>query len=154
MPTKKAVVKQVQGITLAGKADTNHWVMMDGRDAEGGEGAASTPKELLLLALGGCTSMDVIPILRKKRVRVDAFEVRLTGNACEEHPQVFTDIHIEYVLTGNAIPASDVEQAIELSTTKYCSVSAMLRGSVNITHSYVILPSSPAAAGSTSPAGT
>jgi putative redox protein len=84
--------------------------------------------------------MDVIPILRKKRVHLDAFEVRLSGNAREEHPQVFTDIHIEYVLTGDAIPESDVRQAIELSTTKYCSVSAMLRGSVNITHSYVIQP--------------
>ena len=154
MSIKRGVVRRVQGITLAGKADTNHWVMMDGRDEAGEDGAASTPKELLLLALGGCTSMDVLPILRKKRVRVDAFEVRLTGNAREEHPQVFTDIHIEYVLTGDAIPAADVEHAIELSTTKYCSVTAMLRGTVNITHSYVILPSSPAAADSTPPAGS
>jgi len=154
MSTKKAVVKQVRGITLAGKADTNHWVMMDGKDEAGKEGAASSPKELLLLALGGCTSMDVIPILTKKRVLLDAFEVRLTGNAREDHPQVFTDIHIEYVLTGDAIPESDVERAIELSTTKYCSVSAMLRGSVKITHSYVILPSTHAAADSAPPAGS
>lgn len=138
MSTKKAVVKQVQGITLAAKADSNHWVMMDGRDPSGIEGAASTPKELLLMALGGCTSMDVIPILRKKRVNLDGFEVRLTGNACEEHPQVFTDIKIEYVFYGKGIQDADVQRAIELSTTKYCSVSAMLRDSVKITHSYTI----------------
>jgi len=140
MSIKKAVVKQLRGITLAAKADTNHWVMMDGRDPSGGEGAASTPKELLLMALGGCTSMDVIPILKKMRVKVDAFEVHLTGNAREEHPQVFTDIHIEYILYGDAIPEADVERAIELSTTKYCSVSAMLRDSVKITHSCTIHP--------------
>ena len=139
MPVKKAFVKQLQGITLAAKADTNHWVMMDGRDPSGGgEGAASTPKELLLMALGGCTSMDVIPILKKKRVHLDGFELRLTGSTCEERPQVFTDIHLEYVFYGDAIQGAEVERAIELSTTKYCSISAMLRESVNITHSYLI----------------
>lgn len=142
MPIKSAIVKQLQGITLAAKADTNHWVMMDGRDASGSEGAASTPKELLLMALGGCTSMDVIPILKKKRVHTDGFEVKLTGNAREDHPQVFTDIHIEYILYGDGIREADVERAIELSTTKYCSVSAMLCSSVKLSHSYVIHPSS------------
>ena len=142
MPTKNAVVKQLRGITLAAKADSNHWVMMDGRDSSGGEGAASTPKELLLMALCGCTSMDVIPILKKMRVQFDAFEAHLTGNAREEHPQAFTDIHIEYIFHGDAIPEADVQRAIELSTTKYCSVSAMLRDSVKITHSYTIHPTS------------
>ena len=148
MSTKKVFIKQVQGITLAAKADSNHWVMMDGRDASGVEGAASTPKELLLMALGGCTSMDVIPILRKKRVPLDGFEVRLTGNTCEEHPQVFTDIKIEYVFYGEGIQDADVQRAIELSTTKYCSVSAMLRDNVKITHSYTIcrVPKLPASA--------
>ena len=100
--------------------------------------AGSTPKELLLIALGGCTASDVVPILKKKRVPVEKLEVRLTGNVREEHPQVFTDIHIEYVLYGNEIGPKDVERAIELSTTKYCAVSAMLQASVNITHSYRI----------------
>jgi len=142
MSIKKAVVKQLRGITLAGKADSNHWVMMDGRDQHGGEGAASTPKELLLVALGGCTSMDVIPILKKKRVPLEGFEVRLTGNTREDHPQVFTDIHIEYVFYGDGIAEADVERAIELSTTKYCAISAMLRESVTLTHAYTIHPAS------------
>ncbi len=151
MSIKKAVVKQLHGITLAAKADTNHWVMMDGRDSSGGEGAASTPKELLLMALGGCTSMDVIAILKKMRVNLGGFEVRLTGNAREEHPQVFTDIHIEYLFFGDAIPEAEVQRAIELSTTKYCSVSAMLRDSVKITHSYTIQPKSALAIKAESP---
>ena len=140
MSTKVAVVKQLRGISLAGKSDSNHWVMMDGRKETGGEDAAPSPKELLLIALGGCTSMDVLPILKKKRVHIDGFEVRLTASTRDEHPQVFTDIHIEYVFFGDNIPKADVERAIELSTTKYCSISAMLQGSVKLSHAYTIAP--------------
>lgn len=138
MPTKHAIVKQLQGITLAAKADSNHWIIIDGPEMFGGSEAGPRPKELLLMALGGCTASDVIPILKKKRVPLQGFEIRLTGNVREEYPQVFTDIHVEYVFYGEGIDPKDVERAIELSTTKYCSVTAMLRASVNITHSYRI----------------
>jgi len=140
MPTKTAVVKQLQGITFAAKSDSNHWVLMDGPENFLGSNAAPRPKELLLFALGGCTSSDVIPILKKKKVPLQGYEVRLTGNVREEHPQVFTDIHMEYVFYGDGINSADVERAIELSITKYCSVTAMLRDSVKITHSYRIIP--------------
>ena len=90
------------------------------------------------MALGGCTANDVIPILKKKRVPFERCEIRLTANVREEHPQIFTDIHIEYIITGNGIDPIDIERAIELSTTKYCSVSAMLHGNVTITHSHKI----------------
>jgi putative redox protein len=103
------------------------------------------------MALGGCTSMDVIPILKKMRVKLEAFEVHLTGNAREEHPQVFTDIHIDYLFCGDGIQEADVQRAIELSTTKYCSVSAMLRDSVKLTHSYTIRPTSQPTAKAESP---
>lgn len=138
MATKQAIVMQVQGTTLIARADSNHWVTMDGSPTFGGSDAGSSPKELLLMALGGCTAMDVIPILRKKRSPVESIVIRVSGNAREEHPQVFTDIHIEYIIQGDGINREDVERAIELSTTKYCSVSAMLRGNVSITHSYRI----------------
>jgi putative redox protein len=140
MPAKQAIVKQVQGLTLIGKSDTNHWVVMDGPPEFGGHNAGSRPKELLLMALGGCTASDVIPILKKKRVAYDGFEVRLTAEVRNEHPQVFTDIHIKYIFYGENINPADVERAIELSTTKYCAISAMLKKSVNITHSYRINP--------------
>jgi putative redox protein len=135
---RSAVIRQVQGITLVGRADSNHWVTMDGSQKFGGCMSGSSPKELLLIALGGCTSMDVIPILQKKRAPVDGYELRITANVREEHPQVYTDIHLEYVFYGTGINPQDVERAIELSTTKYCSVSAMLKSSVAITHSYII----------------
>ncbi len=141
MAEKKTVVRQVRGITLAAKSDSNHWVMMDGGPAVGGSGAGSNPKELVLMGLGGCTISDVISILNKKRAPVTNVEVRLSAKVAEEHPQVFTDVHLEYVVTGDGVKPEDVERAIELSTTKYCAVSAMLKPSVKITHSYRIVPS-------------
>ena len=142
MKTKTALVKQLRGTTLAAKSDSAHWVMMDGSETFGGSNAGSSPKELLLMALGGCTAMDVIPILKKKRTPVEGFEINVTGTMQEEHPQVFTEIHIEYVVVGEGINPDDVERAIELSTTKYCSVSAMITPKVRITHSYRIEQSS------------
>lgn len=138
MQTKTTFLKQLQGVTLAAKSDSNHWVIMDGSPTFGGSSAGSSPKELLLMALGGCSANDVIPVLKKKKVQLDGYEMNLSGDVREEHPQVFTDIHIEYVFYGENIRAEDVERAIELSTTKYCSISAMLSASVNITHTYRI----------------
>ena len=141
MATKQAIIKQVSGITLVAKSDSNHWVVMDSGEKFGGSLAGSTPKELLMMALGGCTAMDVIPILQKKKSPVDDFEIRISGEVREEHPQVFNNLHVEYILYGNGINPEDVERAIELSTTKYCAVSAMLRPAVKLTHSYRIEPS-------------
>lgn len=138
MTTKRARVRQLDGIAFAGKSDSNHWVMMDGPESFGGSDGGSRPKELLLMALGGCTGSDVVSILRKKRVPFDRLEIELEGNVREEHPQVFTDIHIEYVVYGEDVNRADVDRAIELSATKYCAVSAMLKDSVRLTHSYRI----------------
>lgn len=138
MAIRHAIVKQLQGIAFTAKSDSNHWVTMDGPEMFGGSEAGPRPKELILMALGGCTASDIVPILKKKRVPLEDFEVRLTANVREAHPQVFTDIHIEYIFYGEGIDPKDLERAIELSTTKYCSASAMLRASVNITHSYRI----------------
>ena len=138
MTVKKATIRQVHATTLIAKGDSNHWVMMDGGPNTGGSEAGSTPKELLMFALGGCTAMDVIPILKKKRVPVDYIEINVTGNTREEHPQVFTDLHIEYVIYGENINPADVERAIELSATKYCSISAMIEKAAKLTHSFRI----------------
>jgi putative redox protein len=142
MAKKNAIVQHIRGVTFLGKADSNHWVTMDGPEEFGGSNAGSRPKELLLLALGGCTGSDVATILRKKRAPVRGLELRLQANTAEEHPQVFTDIHIEYVVYGDGITRADVERAIELSTTKYCAVSAMLKASVKLTHALRIEPAS------------
>ncbi len=139
MATKKAFLKQLRGTTLIAKSDSNHWVVMDGSETFGGSNSGSSPKELLFMALGGCTAMDVIPIFKKKKIDLKGFEINLTGNVREEHPQIFTDINIEYIFYGKKISEDDVKKAIELSTTKYCSISAMLKATINITHSYKIV---------------
>jgi putative redox protein len=139
MSTKTAYVKQIKGISFAGKSDSNHWVTMDGPENVSGNDSGIRPKELILLALAGCTGSDVVVILQKKRVQVDDFEMNLTADVADEHPQVYTKIHIEFVFYGKNIQEKDVERAIELSQTKYCSVTHMLNKSVEITHSYKII---------------
>lgn len=139
MVTKTAFVKQLRGITLVGKTDSNNWITMDGPENFFGSNAAIRPKELLLLSLGGCTGSDVIAILQKKKANLTGFEINITAEQQEEHPQVYTKIHLEFVFYGKNIQAKDVERAIELSQTKYCSVTVMLQKSVEITHSYKII---------------
>ena len=122
----KAVVKRVQGMTLAARADSNHWLIMDAAESVGGTDAGSRPVELILMGLAGCTSMDVLSILQKKRITLDDYEVLVEAERAEEHPKVFTRIALKFVFYGNNIPEEAVKRAIELSETKYCSVSAML----------------------------
>ncbi len=138
MATKKAFIKQVSGITFAGKTDSKQWVMMDGPEDFGGSDSAIRPKELLLLALGGCTGSDVASILAKKRIKVDGFEMNIEAEMSEEHPKVYTKIHVEYLFYGKDIKENAIERAIELSQTKYCGVTAMLEKSIEITHSFRI----------------
>jgi len=139
MATKKAFVKQVQGITFVGKTDSNHWITMDGPEDFGGSNAGIRPKELILISLAGCTGSDVASILQKKRVKLDGFEMNITADVAEEHPQVFTKINLEYVFYGKNLPIKEIERAIELSQTKYCSVTAMLQKAMPIEHSYRIV---------------
>lgn len=139
MATKTAFLKQVQGITFVAKGSSNHWVMMDGSPDFGGSSAGSAPKELVLMALAGCTANDVVPILKKKRTPLRNLEINVSGLERDEHPKTFTEIHVEYVFYGDGIDPADVERAIELSKTKYCSVSAILSASAKLTHSYKIL---------------
>jgi len=138
MAGHKAVVKQVEGITFVGKADSNHWITMDGPESFGGNNAGIRPKELLLVSLAGCTGADVSAILRKKRVNLDGFEIQVSAESSEIHPKVFTKIHLEFVFWGDGLKEKDLERAIELSQTTYCAVTAMLEKSIEITHSFTI----------------
>lgn len=137
---KEVHVKQIKGNTLAAKADSGHWIVMDTKKEASGNEGAPTPKELLLMSLAGCTSMDVIPILKKKRSPVIGYECHVKGLEREENPKIITEFHIEYVFYGDGIKPEDVERAIDLSKTKYCAVSAQLSATAKITHSYRIEP--------------
>jgi len=139
MATKKAFVKHINGVTFLGKADSNHWVTMDGPEEFGGSNAGTRPKELLLIALGGCTGSDVATILQKKKIKIDGFEMNISAEVQETHPQVYTKIHLEYVFYGKDIPKEAVERAIKLSLETYCSVTAMLQKAIEISHSYKLI---------------
>ena len=135
-----AEVVQVRGISFVGKAGSGHWVPMDGPEDLLGSNAATRPKELLLIGLGGCTGADVASILHKMKEKVDRFEIDIQAESATEHPKVFTKIHVLYKFWGDSLKSSNLEKAINLSQDKYCSVSAMLKKAVAITHSYEINP--------------
>lgn len=111
-----------------------HTIALD-TDPPEGDGAAARPKEVLLSALAGCTSMDVASILRKKRQSATDYRVAVSGESAEEHPRVFTAITVEHRVEGE-VEAEALRRSIELSSTRYCPVSAMLSASVTIEHWY------------------
>ncbi len=126
-PPKQAVVRHFAKLSFIAKGATNHWVPMDVSSAEGGDAAASSPKELLLFALGGCTGTDVVSILQKRRQDVRAFAIEIEADEVDDTPKVFTEARLVYRVDGPDISPVDVLRAIHLSLEKYCSVSAMLR---------------------------
>ena len=101
--------------------------------------SAATPMELLLIALGSCTGVDVISILKKQRQQVTSYRIEVSGERREEFPRSYTRLNVRHIVSGHAVSAQAVERAIELSDTKYCSVAATLRGSAEIISSYEIV---------------
>ncbi|HEU23854.1 MAG: osmotically inducible protein C [Mesoaciditoga sp.] len=116
--------------------ESNHEVVMDAYTDVGGEDSAARPMEVLLAALAGCTAMDVISILEKMKTTPRDFKIEISYTKAKEHPKVYTDIHLKYIFYGN-VPKENAEKAVNLSQTKYCSVSAMLRKAANITYELV-----------------
>ncbi len=135
----KAKVKLIDGIALAAFGDSNHWVTMDGPEKFGGFHAGPRPMELILMGLAGCAAMDVLSILRKKRVEIKNFDMEIEAERAEEHPQIFTKIKLHYNFYGKNIKPADVERSIELTDEKYCPATSMLRHSAEITHEYKII---------------
>lgn len=122
----KATLNWKQGMTFLGSADSGHMVQMDAGVSLGGNNNGVRPMEMIALGLAGCTAMDVISILRKKRQEVTQFDVQVNADRSADHPRVFTRAVITYVVAGNSIEEDAVLRAIELSATKYCPVYAML----------------------------
>ncbi len=132
---KDARVVWQNGLAFEGTAGSGFSVRLDTLPEEGG-GSGFGPMELVLVGLAGCTAMDVISILKKKRQDVIGFEVRAHGLRAEDHPRVFTDITLEYVVRGHGVDPKAVERSIELSETKYCSAMGMLKKAAKITTTY------------------
>ncbi len=127
------------GLTFTGTADSGFTVNLGGDPAVGGDDDGFRPMELILTGLVGCTAMDVISILRKKREDVTGFRVTAQAEQADKHPHVFTKIHIHYIVEGRQVKPASVERSIELSETRYCPAQAMLAQSVAITSSYEIV---------------
>ncbi|TVP54632.1 MAG: OsmC family protein [Halomonadaceae bacterium] len=135
----KARIDWTGAASFLGTSGSGHSVQMDGPPDHGGENRGPRPMELLLLGLGGCTSFDVMSILKKSRQAVTDCVTELTAERSEAVPAVFTRIHIHFIVTGNNLKDSLVKRAVALSAEKYCSASIMLeQGGVEITHDYSI----------------
>ncbi len=132
-------IKKVQGLKLKGKDDSGHEITIDTKKEYGGQDSAPTPMSMLLLSLGGCTLMDVISLLDKMRVNYDNIEVQVRGERRDKHPKTFKSIEIKYIVYGNKVDKSKVKKAIDLSAEKYCSISAMLSKSAEISYVFEII---------------
>lgn len=135
----KAKVRWVQDVEFLGESETGHQVTMDGSTDIGGRNRGPRPMELLLLGMGGCTSIDVILILKKARQDVTNCVVEIDAERSPTDPKVFTRIHSHFIVTGRKLAADRVERAIDLSAQKYCSASIMLGKTAKMTHDYELV---------------
>ena len=131
--------KWKSGMRFEGANADGLGVVMDADPQHGGTAGGPSPMETLLLALAGCTGMDVVPILQKMRAPVDRFTIEVTADRAGTHPKVLTAIHLRYVAAGPGLRAEQVEKAVALSQDKYCSVSAMLRKAAPVTYDTTVI---------------
>ena len=136
-------VRRVEGSTFIARGPSNHWVVMDAKPENYGQDAGARPMELLLMALGGCSGIDVELILRKMRVDVRDFRIQITGKRAEKEPRKFTHIHVTYHFRGQDLPMEKLQRAVKLSDEKYCSVTHTINDSVEITSEIVVHDSKP-----------
>ena len=135
-----ATVRWTKAMQFSGTGAAGVAITMDARPEHGGVDAGPSPMETVLLALGGCTGMDVVSVLQKMRAPLEVLEIQITAERAEEHPRVFTSIALEYTFAGAGLRPEQVNRAVELSQTRYCSVSAMLRQVAALTYTWRIVP--------------
>ena len=134
----KATIDWQGQLQFSGTADSGHQVTIDGPSDLGGENTGFRPMEMILLGVGGCSAMDVMHILRKSRQDVTGCRIEIDGRRADRDPKVFTDIHLQFFVSGQDLNEKHVARAVQLSAEKYCSASIMLQDSVNISHDYTI----------------
>jgi putative redox protein len=134
-----ARARLLEGMRFMAESGSGHIVNMDASVEHGGADLGFRPMELLLVGLAGCTAMDVISILRKKRQEVRGYTVAVSGVRAETDPMVFTEITVEHRVFGHEVDPEAVRRAIELSETRYCGAGAMLGKTARLTHTFRIL---------------
>lgn len=132
----KATIQFTGDDVFVGVSPSGHAQIVETNSARS---IAATPMELLLLALGSCTGVDVISILKKKRQRVTDYRIEVSGERRDDHPRAYTKMFVKHIVRGHGVSEQAVAQAVELSETKYCSVAATLRGTAEIVTTYQII---------------
>jgi len=132
-------VNWVDGLLMVGKSDSGHTITMDGPPESGGENLGVRPMEMLLLGVAGCTMIDVVTTLKKMRQDLSHLETKINAERATDHPKVFTDIHIQFILKGQNLDEKKVDKAITLSAEKYCSASIMLGETATISHDFEVV---------------
>ena len=132
-------VNWVDGMLMVGKSHSGHSITMDGPPEIGGDNLGVRPMEMLLLGVAGCTMIDVVTTLKKMRQELTHCETKVNAERADDHPKVFTDIHIQFLIKGNDLDSKKVQKAITLSAEKYCSASIMLGKTASISHDFEIL---------------
>ena len=127
------------GMGFIAETGSGHFLTMDGAPDGGGKNLAPRPMETVLAGTGGCTANDVVLILKRGRHDVRGCQVKLTAERAEQDPKVFTRIHMQFVVTGHGLPAAAVARAVELSHERYCSASAMLVKTAQITTAFEVI---------------
>jgi putative redox protein len=135
----ECTVRWHDGMSFIAETGSGHMVAMDGAPEAGGRNLAPRPMELLLAGTGGCTSFDIVMILKKGRQDVTGCEVKLSADRATEDPKVFTRINMHFVVRGRGLKAEAVERAVRLSAEKYCSASIMLGKTAEMTHSWEVV---------------
>ena len=132
-------VNWVDGLLMVGKSDSGHTITMDGPPESGGENLGVRPMDMLLLGVAGCTMIDVVTTLKKMRQDLSHCETKINAERATDHPKVFTDIHIQFIVKGKDLDSKKVDKAITLSAEKYCSASIMLGETATITHDFEVI---------------
>lgn len=132
-------VRWHEGMSFIAETGSGHLVAMDGAPAAGGRNLAPRPMELLLAGAGGCTSFDVVLILKRGRHDVRGCEVKLEADRADEDPKVFTRIHMHFVVSGKGLKPEAVERAVRMSAEKYCSASIMLGKTAEMSHTFEVV---------------
>ncbi|WXU00253.1 MAG: Protein YhfA [Catillopecten margaritatus gill symbiont] len=131
-------VRWIEGMMMVGESDSGHAIVMDGPEALGGKNLGVRPMEMLLLGMGGCTTVDVVSTLKKMREVVRDCRVEISAERADEHPKVFTSIHLHFIVGGDNLNVKKIEKAVSLSADKYCSASIMLGKTATVTHDFEI----------------
>ncbi len=130
----KVEIQRAKNATFISKGDSGNWVVMDSKKDFGGQDAASRPMELLLMGLGGCTAMDIESLINKMRSPAEDFRVEISATRKDEHPKIFTKIHMDFYFKGKSLDEAKVKKAVKLSQEKYCGAAAMFGAVAELTY--------------------